>query len=88
MKCLICFKELEPVEHGESQPYDGGEIQVRFGFGSRHDQEFNPDGQSRRDGLLGCQQIVAYICDDCFDQRIDCFEGYSIENIRKRVKVV
>lgn len=55
MKCLKCEKDIQPLMVGEPpQDYGmidgGGEMEVSFGYGSRHDTD----------------TAKAFVCDDCF----------------------
>lgn len=64
MKCLKCEKDLTVVDGTVSNVSGGGDLHVRFHYGSRHDMMigFNPDP-----GLQG------FICDDCFDHHRHLF---------------
>jgi hypothetical protein len=98
MKCLKCEKELKFLENSSSNIDDGGDLNVSFHYGSRHDmclgfsgrKMIHKDGEDRRARLLSCDHIQAYICDDCFEQHIELFDGYdNPEEPRKGwVKVV
>jgi hypothetical protein len=61
LKCVLCNKELEPVhEDGKyNQVYDGGEIRLRFCFGS-----------AKFDLCPGVTDFDALICDECAEPLI------------------
>lgn len=83
-QCLICDKQLK--REGEFI-FDCGIVDVSFGYGSRNDPIGIYDSKdSKKDKLLLCDRIQAYICDDCFDRKIDYFEGYQLE--KQKVKRV
>lgn len=63
--CLTCGKELKfAPEVGEKydQVDDGGNVEIRFHFGSVHDMCFGFNGNEK--------PAEAYICDDCFGSEI------------------
>lgn len=94
VKCMMCRKELEYDDHGLVM--DGGFAVISFHYGSRHDQligfENHPSGYSppenAREKLLGCQEVRGYICDDCFENNLDLFEGYNTVRTTKEERVV
>lgn len=86
MKCLKCEKPMSMMKDMEKNPDDGGEMVVSFHYGSRHDMCLGmPERLARhdkaktyRERLLFCDQIRAYICDDCFEKHIDLFQGWQV----------
>ena len=76
MKCLLCKKELNITDYG---PEKGGELTAAFGYGSTHDQigYKGEDKNTRLKILLQSDFIRAYICDECFEQNVDLFEGFE-----------
>lgn len=97
MKCLKCEKELKILEPTTSNIDDGGDLNVSFHYGSRHDmclgykgRKEMHSGEDRRAKLLSCDHIQAYICDDCFEKHIELFDGYNNPEDTRRewVKVV
>jgi hypothetical protein len=96
--CLVCDKELDynacPSHRGGVN--DGGFMLVSFHYGSCHDQCHGFHGRkSHRDAppmhpytkLLTCDEIEAFICDNCFEKKFDKMKGYDIEK-NDRVKIV
>ncbi len=87
MQCLKCEKPMQlcPDTSPEIVQMDwGGNLDVSFYYGSRHDQmdDFGrtvrlPENPTRRDQLLRCYKIRAYICDDCFETHAHLFDGYD-----------
>lgn len=95
MKCLLCKKTIPSLYTGTDTPDNAGIIRVCFGYGSRYDQIGMRTGTAptsnnpTRDQLLTSDQIQAYICDDCFDANLDCFEGYRVvKSASDRKKIV
>lgn len=97
VNCLICDKELnyEPGKTHDGNVHDGGFMLVSFHYGSRHDQCLGFSGRKahRKDAspmhkLLTCDDIEAFICDDCFEKKFDKMKGYDIRTRRERTKVV
>ena len=85
-KCLCCEKNIEVGEHGEL--YDAGYLSVSFGYGSCHDQcdgyfgdrnALDPIGE-----LLSCNEVEAYICDDCFGKKYKLMNGFDVSTKRER----
>lgn len=95
VNCLICDKELEyevyPSHRGGVN--DGGFMLVSFHYGSRHDQCHGYSGrksyrnENPMNKLLTCDEIEAFICDDCFEKKFHKMKGYDIES-ENRIKIV
>lgn len=92
--CFVCKKQLEIFNEEYRQPYEGGEVQINFAFGSRHDQlldfasrddHFKP--KNKLGQLMASEVITGYICDDCFEDRVDYFSGYKIQQ-KKYIKTI
>lgn len=81
MKCLCCEKVLGEMYAGRESftPEDGGRMMVSFGYGSRHDQGGSGPAVTPIDKLLNCNEIEAYICDDCFEKKFDLMNGFSVK---------
>jgi hypothetical protein len=104
LKCekdLDFIKFTEDVIHGEnsnnSTPIDNaGFIEVSFHYGSRHDQMkgWHDKSVSRLDTstplkkILASDRIQGYICDGCFEEHIDLFEGWRIERETKQTRLI
>lgn len=83
--CLVCDKQLIHSEGNNGFLNDGGFMLLSFHYGSRHDQCF---GYSKRkemrsnvtdlEKMLSCDQIEAFICDDCFESKIAKMRGYDL----------
>jgi len=91
VSCLICDKNLEYDEHG--CVYDGGSLQLSFGYGSKFDlccnhREPFPENATQLDKLCFCDQIEAYICDECFEKKADKIKGFMISKETKRERKV
>ena len=94
--CLICDKSLEyesrPQHNGNVM--DAGFMLISFHYGSIHDQCHGFDGrknwrdETTRSKLLSCDEIEAFICDDCFEKKMDKMKGYDVKVNRVRSKVV
>jgi hypothetical protein len=92
---MMCQKDLEM--DGELV-MDGGFAVISFHYGSRHDQMIGfersggprnyQDPQEKIEKLLECEEVRAYICDDCFESNLDLFEGYRISSTRKEERIV
>jgi len=94
--CLVCDKELEydPGSHHRGNVMDAGFMLVSFHYGSRHDQCHGYDGRKSHRGesspmekLLTCDEIEAFICDDCFEKKFSKMYGYDIVKKVERVKI-
>lgn len=87
-RCLCCEKYLPIQPSGQDyiQPDGAGTMKVKFGYGSRHDMlgVYPSDDPKPIEKLLGCAEVVAYICDDCFEQKFNLMHGFSItETVRR-----
>ena len=83
-KCLICQKNIV-FSHEEHNSFEGGDVVISFGYGSRYDQmgwrelaEVRNAGGSLQP-LLSCDKIYARICDDCFEKVAPLMEGYMLK---------
>jgi hypothetical protein len=86
--CLVCDKELKLEQH-TGNVIDGGPMLVSFHYGSRHDQMGSKSEyyqETPLDKLLACDEIEAFICDDCFERKVEKMKGYEIEKTRKRIR--
>jgi hypothetical protein len=84
--CLVCEKPL--VFNEEELVEDGGFLQLVFHYGSRHDQCKGFASAVVHDSLLRCDEIEAYICDDCFDKKRGLMKGFDVKTTRKRERKV
>ncbi len=75
--CFVCEKQLEWHSASTRQPYDGGEVQVRFDYGSKHDECIGSPCNN------GEQKNVGYICDDCWTAKKRFFELWSVDDTQK-----
>jgi len=95
VNCLVCDKELDydPGESHRGNVMDAGFMLVTFHYGSRHDQchgfagRKNHVGESPMEKMLACDEIEAFICDDCFEKKFDKMKGYDIRRREDRVKI-
>lgn len=79
MICLICEKEIAKLHDGTECINGGGCLIASFGYGSKHDQIHGYiENSTPLDKLLNCDEVVAYICDDCTERKTHCFEGYRV----------
>lgn len=81
VKCLCCEKEIKRDKYG-CLDY-AGYAYIEFHYGSRHDQgkgfggcRLYSENPTREEILLACDNIEAYICDDCFDKKQDLMKGF------------
>jgi hypothetical protein len=81
-KCLICESTLQ-FDHGCVMW--AGTAKIEFGYGSRHDQLGHQGIVA--DPLLSCNEIVLYICDDCFDKKRHLMVGYAVETQIKKIRM-
>jgi uncharacterized protein YlaI len=90
VKCLTCEKDLEYDQH--DLVMNGGFIQISFHYGSKHDQCKGFRGNNSEDTelnkLLGCDEIEAYICDECFEKKSPLMKGFNVKVKRDRVQKV
>ena len=94
--CLICDKQLDydPGPNHNGNVYDGGFMLVGFSYGSRHDQchgygaRKTMRGNSPMETLLTCDEIEAFICDDCFEKKFGKMRGYDIDKKVERDRIV
>lgn len=91
VNCLVCDKELGLQYNGNVM--DGGFMLVSFHYGSRHDQCHGFGGRkshraesSPMNKMLTCDEIEAFICDDCFEKKFEKMKGYDIKQ-QERTKV-
>lgn len=99
---MICDKQLEyePGPNHNGNVMDGGFMLVSFHYGSCHDQCHGFHGRKNsRDAqpmqgelppyqnLLTCDEIEAFICDQCFEKKFDKMKGYDIKTSRERFKI-
>lgn len=92
----MCDKELEyePGTQYNGNVNDGGFMLVSFHYGSRHDQchgfhgrkSYRNENSMKR--MLTCDEIEAFICDDCFEKKFYKMKGYDIRTKRERTKVI
>jgi len=82
--CLICGKSL-PWEESMELVEGGGFVVLSFHYGSRHDQLATWVDKDKKSELLRCDEIRAYICDDCFENKLDLFEGWNILGGKERM---
>ncbi len=96
VNCLVCDKVLdyEPGPDYNGNVSDGGFMLVSFHYGSRHDQCHGfPMRQQLRgekgtmENMLSCDEIEAFICDDCFEKKYAKMRGYDIHSRRSRTKI-
>jgi hypothetical protein len=91
VNCLICDKELdyEPGSNYNGNVYDAGFMLVSFHYGSRHDQcGFSGRADTKDfEKLLSCNDIEAFICDDCFEKKWQKMRGYDVHKRQERKKV-
>ena len=87
-RCLICEKELEDSDCGNNVE-SAGQLIASFDYGSRYDhlgyRTPIPENTTPVDKMAACHEIVAYICDDCFEKRCHLFEGYKYEDVTEVV---
>jgi uncharacterized protein YlaI len=86
-KCLICKKIIKIDEIGF---FDGGEVLISFGYGSRYDQKQGSPykvSSSKLEKMLNCE-IRARICDDCFEEVFPLCEGYYVTNKIEEKRIV
>jgi len=78
-KCLLCRNSMEEDQHGF---FTGGTLYANFGYHSRFDDcpGLPPPGVNVTppERLSMCREVVAYICNDCFEKNYELFEGYDI----------
>jgi hypothetical protein len=81
VKCLCCEKDILIDQNGFLN--DAGYAYISFDYGSRHDQgkgfggyRLESETPDRKEKLLACDDIVAFICDDCFDKKQLLLKGY------------
>lgn len=79
VKCLICEKDVHFDEHGCLM--DAGYALLSFHYGSKNDQCYGFAGRKslNDDALLGCDEIEAYICDSCFENKRHLCHGFDID---------
>jgi Mg2+ and Co2+ transporter CorA len=86
LKCIICCKEINA---SDDYFFDGGDVLISFGYGSKHDQLGFRGVQAENDmeKMLQCDQIRAKICDDCFEKVFPMCKGYKVrtETIEERI---
>ena len=91
MRCIICDKQIELLEGSSGNLKNAGMLKAYFGYGSDHDQlgaqGYLPEPVDRLTRLLRCDEVVAYICDSCFEKKIELFEGFDIKRSVRREKV-
>ncbi len=83
--CLLCDKELdyEPGPDHTGCVYDGGFMLVSFHYGSRNDQcPSAMPAENDLDKMLNCDEIEAFICDDCFEKKFKKMRGYDVKRTR------
>jgi hypothetical protein len=78
VQCLICEERL--VTDCHDFVYDGGRIEIEFGYGSNFDQGkgFGGSHGDPNDKLLSADQIEGYICDSCFDKKRKLLRGFKV----------
>lgn len=81
-RCLKCEVDIPLDDRG--YPQKCGRLEARFGPSSQFDQEAVKSGRTLTNAsptplqtLLQCDEIRAYICDECFNSKMDFFEGYA-----------
>lgn len=80
-RCICCNKEIETWE---GLVKDAGFVVISFHYGSRLDQLLGFDGrkseydrQEPLQNLLACDKIEAFMCDNCFIEKYELFNGYE-----------
>ena len=84
-KCLICQKLIEVDENNF---FDGGDVVISFGYGSRHDQCGIPDPTNDMEKMLNCNKIYARMCDDCWEKVFPLCEGHMVTTEQREERVV
>ena len=95
-KCLICRKDIvffDTFKNGDGSThnsFEGGDVRISFGYGSRHDQlgGHGMPGQNPMEKLLNCDKIYARICDSCFEEVYPLMEGYMVREEITEERVV
>lgn len=90
VNCLCCDKQLTFTE--EELVMGGGFMKVSFHYGSRNDQcdgrlDYNK-AETYKQEMLACDKIQAFICDDCFEEKLTKFQGFMIEKTIKEMRVL
>ena len=83
VKCLCCEKVIPRDEYGCL--HHAGYAYLEFHYGSQNDQghgfggsrlDCTQEDHTRKEKLLACDLIEAYVCDDCFDKKLDVLKGF------------
>jgi hypothetical protein len=89
-----CLHNYEPGPNHSGNVYDGGFMLVSFHYGSDHDQchgfggrKAHRESTDAMNKLLTCDEIEAFICDNCFEKKFEKMKGYDIHTKRERIKV-
>lgn len=71
-ECCMCGKQMELVCDRPGQPYDGGSIQITFGYGS-----------AKFDKHIGFTAYDGLICDDCAEKLVPRLRmrGYGMDGL-------
>lgn len=94
-QCLCCGKKIE-FHYDDMCPSDTGIIEIQFPYGSRYDQCHGFTGRKKEclavgdeiHNLLARDKITAFVCDDCFEEKLKHFSGYDIEKTWKETRVI
>lgn len=75
--CFCCENELEV--DCDTIVNDGGWMNIDFGYGSKFDYDRNASlgAEDEVGKLLQCNEVRAYICDECFERKFKLCEGYD-----------
>jgi len=87
-KCLLCQKSMN--EDGDGF-ISGCTMYLHFGWKSRYDDApgLPPPGVvlTPAERLAICREVVAYLCDECYEKNYHLFEGYDIISTRPKRKL-
>ncbi len=79
-KCIVCEKDLPPIDEKMPKNIEGGTMDIDFGYGSGHDTGNGCSGRSF--------YFSAAICDQCFGNKKHLGQWVSVERTWQRFSVL
>lgn len=94
--CVVCddpIRVVQMFDDGGMIIHDGGTLTASFGYGSGFDsmcthefvtpEESKSPAHAKLHNLPECDRIIGYICDACFERKLDYWKGFVTERPKR-----
>ncbi len=78
-RCIVCEKDLPPIDDKMSDNIEGGTLDIDFGYGSTHDTGISVGGWHT--------VFQTAICDGCFNKKKHLGEWVGLKQINERTTI-